>query len=79
MFVEFNAIGLSLSGQVYVKEAVYGRTGHPDSWEEDEPAEVMIESLECEDTDAMFLLKSVCCEQIETAAYNAAIKARSGL
>jgi hypothetical protein len=74
MYVEFNVIGLSLSGQVYVKEArpFCKFAGHPDSWEEGEPEEVKIESLECGDRDAMFLLDADFGGELEDAAYKAA-------
>jgi hypothetical protein len=73
MQVEFNVIGLSLSGQVYVKEAQpFCYAGHPDDWQEGEEAEVKIESLECGGKDALFLLDSDLVDEIETAAYNAA-------
>jgi hypothetical protein len=73
MFVEFNAVGLKLSAIAHIKPEVQARlTGHPDDWEEGEPAEITIESLMCGGKDALFLLDSDMAGEIEDAAYNAA-------
>jgi hypothetical protein len=75
MFVEFNAIGLKLSAIVNIKTEVPARMFcHPDDRDEGEQEEIQIESLTCGGKDALFLLDSYFCGEIEDAAYNAAIK-----
>jgi hypothetical protein len=72
MFIEFRFKGLALSAIAHVKTPINGRTGHPDNWDEGGPGEILIESLQCGDRDAMFLLDSDLCGDIEDAAYKAA-------
>lgn len=72
MPIEFNFKGLALSAIAHVKPPVYGCTGHPDDWDEGEPGEILIESLQCGDRDAMFLLDADFGGELEDAAYHAA-------
>jgi hypothetical protein len=72
VFIEFTFKGLALSAIAHVKTPVYGCTGHPSDWDEGEPGEILIESLECNGKDANFLLAADFGGELEDAAYLAA-------
>jgi hypothetical protein len=75
VFIEFCFKGLALSAIAHVKKPVEPyRRGHPDNWDEGEPGEILIESLMCDGKDALFLLDSDFCGEIEDAAYEATKK-----
>jgi hypothetical protein len=75
MLVEFQFKGLALSAIAHIKPGVQARlTGHPDTWSEGEGPEIQIESLQCGDRDAMFLLDADFSGELEDAAYLAAKK-----
>jgi hypothetical protein len=73
VIIEFTFKGLALSAIAHVKKPVEPyRRGHPDNWDEGEPGEIKIESLQCGDRDAMFLLDADFGGELEDAAYKAA-------
>jgi hypothetical protein len=75
MFIEFQFKGLALSAIAHITPPIEPRmSGHPDTWAEGEPGEIKIESLQCGDRDAMFLLDADFGGELEDAAYKAAKK-----